>query len=277
MIAHQEVFVFCAEPGDKTGMGTHARIGAVELLGAFGDDEFIANAARTSFNKESTDTERNRKLIHYLYRNKHTSPLEMGNITFRITAPIFVARQWVRHRTAKMNEVSRRYVDSEPHFYIPDSYRARPEKSVKQGSDPYAAVSKSDVLRADVIELYDEALRIYDKMIEEGVAPELARMHLPLSTYTTWVWQMDLHNLFHFLKLREDSHAQAEIREFAHTIHDMINAHLPQFSAAMEVFEDMQGLEEAVRTAANVYKDDLSELEMAILDIAKDKELENAE
>jgi len=243
------------EPRQVINPDTSAVLGSVELIDIMGDDDFIAQCARTSFdNKKEHSEEQNARLVQYLYRNKHTTPIEMVEVAFKITAPIFVIRQWIRHRTASTNEVSRRYVDTPPELYLPEEYRSRPDKSVKQGSGD--AHPDSQYFKEKVEELQDQALQLYDEMIEKGVAPEMARFHLPVSCMTSWVWKIDLHNLLHFLELRRDSHAQKEIKAFADMILDLLHSQ-ERLKAVLKVHEDMTRINSIVRQIANDHKDDL--------------------
>ena len=236
-------------------------IGKVEVVDIQGSDIDIVNAARVSFDKDASQytPKQNRNLIRYLYRNMHTSPFEMAGVTLRIEAPIFVARQWVRHRTASINETSRRYVDNDPEFYIPPLMRKRSEKGNKQGSDPNKLVD----LRKDIPEV-EKKIRgmrvLYSSMInEELIAPEEARMVLPQSMMTQWVWKMDLHNLFHFLRLRLDEHAQKEIRVFAEKIIRELESY-GNFAWSLEIFDEMRRVQDATSNLINTHKHNLDTL-----------------
>jgi thymidylate synthase (FAD) len=186
--------------------------GYVEYMGHFGSDQLIVEAARTSTTGKSKGEESDRKLLAYLFRNRHTSPFEQCNIEFRIQMPVFVMRQFVRHRTFRLNEFSGRYSEFEDAFYTPTQWRSQ-SSSNKQGSEiadlPHAQLSEQ--LR----EIHAACYRQYQNFLEQGVARELARICLPVSLYTRIVVNCDLHNLMHFLRLRLDPHAQLEIQEFA--------------------------------------------------------------
>ena len=191
--------------------------GFVRLVDYLGGDERIAQAARVSYG-EGTKTYRESKgLIDYLLRNDHTSPFEQVNFTFHLKMPIFIARQWIRHRTAKINEISGRYSVMKNEFYLPSGENiAEQSESNKQGRkdtpvSPELQTRVVEVLKKDQQTLY----ATYEDFLENGLARELARVNLPLSLYTEFYWQMDLHNLFHFLRLRMHPHAQAEIRFYA--------------------------------------------------------------
>jgi thymidylate synthase (FAD) len=204
--------------------------GFVELLDVMGSDEAIDAAARVSY-VGGDDEERTpgqvRHLIRYLMRHHHTSPFEMAVLKFRVHAPIFVARQWMRHRTASINEISGRYAELPDQYYVPEPNRVTKQaENNKQGSSSDALPNAGDLaveFRAET-----QAIRnIYQGRLDEGMARELARINLPVSQYTTWVWQINLHNLMHFLQLRMDSHAQLEIRVYAQAIAGMIQVRFP--------------------------------------------------
>jgi thymidylate synthase (FAD) len=178
-----------------------------------------------------------RDLIRYLMRHRHTSPFEMVEFKFHVKLPIFVARQWIRHRTASVNEYSGRYSEMKDEFYIPDIEQIRTQDTVnRQGR------SDSSLPHNDAAEINEMLSKTQQKLFEEyktlldmDIARELARINLPLSTYTEWYWKIDLHNLLHFLKLRLDFHAQYEIRIFAAAIVELIKPIVPM---TYEAFED---------------------------------------
>ena len=185
----------------------------VDLIGHFGGDLSVVNAARVSFHKESeVYKEADGKLIQYLAKHKHFSPFNHAFLSFRIKAPIFVARQLVKHKFMPWNEVSRRYVDEEPEFYMPDTWRAKAE-NIKQGSSdtPVDVYSIPEVSTS-------EALDHYKTLLSIGVCPEQARMVLPQNTMTEWIWSGTLGAFADMLKLRLDPHTQQETREVAELI-----------------------------------------------------------
>lgn len=190
--------------------------GFVRLVDYMGGDARIVQSARVSYGDGTKTIREDTALIGYLLKNKHTSPFEQVVFTFHIKTPIFVARQWVRHRTARMNEISGRYSVMSDEFYVPESNDIRPQnKSNKQGrsDDTLTEDIKNEFLtslQSDQAELY----RNYEGYLKDDIARELARVNLPLSLYTQFYWQIDLHNLLHFLKLRLDPHAQKEIRVY---------------------------------------------------------------
>lgn len=188
----------------------------VKLMDKMGSDLTVVNAARVSFHKESKVlSEKDKNLIEYLAKHKHTTPFRHVQFQFRCKAPIFLARQLGKHQVGlSWNEVSRRYVDSLPDFYYPEAWRKRPDDGIKQGSkeEPIA-------LNEHAHGMYDEFLigaqRIYLRLLEIGVAPELARIVLPQSMITEWVWTGSMLAFFNVWKQRSDEHAQYEAREFA--------------------------------------------------------------
>lgn len=215
----------------------------VEYIEHWGTDLSAVNAARVSFDKESSFitnedghsvlSERDIKLIHYLAKHKHTSCFEHQGATLRLKVPIFIARQIQRHRTFSYNEVSRRYVDTPPEFFWPDKWRKRAE-NVKQGSSDEevdfdaAGYAKSAALGA---------LEVYERLLEEGVAPEQARMILPQNTYTEFYMTGSLRNWAHFLKLRLDGHAQKEVQDVAKMVEEILRSLFPVSVEALMAYD----------------------------------------
>lgn len=211
--------------------------GFVRLVDVMGDDNSIVQAARVSYGKGTKTVREDRGLIRYLIRHKHTTPLEMVEFKFHIKLPIFIARQWIRHRTANVNEYSGRYSEMTDDFYLPDPEQIRPQSTMnRQGRsdeelpDNTAMEIRTKLLNTQ-IKLYDE----YKDMLDKDLARELARINLPLSNYTEWYWKIDLHNLMHFLKLRLDDHAQYEIQVYGRVMADIVKQIVP---VAWEAFED---------------------------------------
>jgi len=199
--------------------------GFVRLVDHMGDDDAIVRAARVSYG-DGTKTKRDdRSLIHYLMRNRHTSPFEMVEFVFHVKAPIFVTRQWFRHRTASYNEISGRYSILKDSFYHPQ-WRRQSKKN-KQGGDGLFDEYTSAYLDDAYSELQEEIRDIYQRFLAAGVERGQARMVLSLSTYTEFYFKQDLHNLLHFIKLRMDYHAQQEIREYARAILQLITPIVP--------------------------------------------------
>jgi len=202
--------------------------GYVELQDVMGDDNAIVAAARVSFLGHSKGAEADRKLIGYLMKHNHTSPFEQVEFKFRIKCPIFVARQWHRHRTWNYNETSRRYTSEEIDFYVPDEWRAQ-SKSDKQASDSAIEIDESiqKKLNEQLLNLIDAAECLYTDMLANGIAREQARMVLPQNMYTIFIAKTDAHNLMHFLRLRLDKHAQYEIRVYAQALYEFFKQSLP--------------------------------------------------
>lgn len=211
--------------------------GFVRLVDYMGDDNAIVQAARVSYGAGTKNVSSDRQLIRYLMRHRHTTPFEMCEIKFHVKLPIFVARQWIRHRTANVNEISGRYSEMVDEFYVPELEQIRPQSVInKQGRsedafEPIEAEQIQGQLSETQRELYSE----YKESLDKNLARELARINLPLSLYTEWYWKIDLHNLFHFLHLRLDAHAQYEIRVFAEAMASITKELYP---IAYEAFED---------------------------------------
>ncbi|MCL7959430.1 MAG: FAD-dependent thymidylate synthase [marine benthic group bacterium] len=203
--------------------------GFVSLIDYMGTDESIEQAARVSYGFGTRKTSQTRGLVRYLRRHRHTTPSEMVELKFHCAMPMFVARQFVRHRTANINEYSARYSLMPLLFYKPDYEDfAIQSASNRQGREGDSAPRE---IYEDAVRRWEEVRSLssdtYGWLVEEDVARELARIDLPLSTYTQWYWKIDLHNLFHFLSLRADSHAQWEIQEFARVMAGMMKRVAP--------------------------------------------------
>ncbi|MFV0472975.1 MAG: FAD-dependent thymidylate synthase [Pikeienuella sp.] len=222
--------------------------GFVRVIDYMGDDSAIVQAARVSYGAGTKQARDDRGLIRYLMRHRHSTPFEMCEIKLHVKLPIFVARQWIRHRTANVNEYSARYSVMDREFYIPaPEHLAAQATSNRQGRgetlEGEEAAEVLRLLRDDAAQTYDH----YEKMLNQtfagevidpgraGLARELARMNLTANVYTQWYWKTDLHNLFHFLSLRADPHAQYEIRVYAEAMAELTRAWVP---VAHEAFED---------------------------------------
>ena len=211
--------------------------GFIRLVDYMGSDAAIVQAARVSYGKGTKKVSQDRELIRYLLGHRHTSPFEMVEFKFHIKLPIFVARQWIRHRSASVNEYSGRYSVMKQEFYRPEREEIRFQSAVnRQGrsDEEVPEVLKENFLShlgVSQQDLYEK----YHGFVEAGLARELERINLPLSLYTEWYWKIDLHNLFHFLRLRMDSHAQKEIRLYAQVMAEMVKAVCP---IAYEAFLD---------------------------------------
>jgi thymidylate synthase (FAD) len=232
--------------------------GFVRVVDYMGNDSSVVQAARVSYGQGTKKVSADKGLINYLIAHRHTTPLEMCEIKFHIKLPIFVARQWIRHRTASVNEYSARYSIVEDEFYVPKAENLSAQSKINhQGRDETkvlnAAESKSvlEILKNDSVKSYDHYLEMINQdevgnivdESKEGLARELARMNLPLSCYTQWYWKIDLHNLLHFLNLRADSHAQYEIRVYAQVMLDMVKKWVPYcFEAFVKHHKDGENL-----------------------------------
>jgi thymidylate synthase (FAD) len=217
--------------------------GFVYLVDYQGTDQSIEQAARVSYGEGTRQTSETKGLLRYLMRNEHTSPFEMADIKFHAKMPIFVARQWVRHRTASLNEYSARYSVVKDEFYIPNpSEISIQSKDNKQGRGEIVSLEKSDEITVKLNDFYRGANDLYQILLSEdkggfGIARELARTVLPVASYTEWYWKTNLHNMLHFLKLRMNPHAQYEIREYANAMAEVIK---DAFPITWEAFDDYQ-------------------------------------
>lgn len=211
--------------------------GFVCLVDVMGDDQAIVQAARVSYGEGTRRVSDDRTLIRYLMRHHHTTPLEMAEVKLLVRVPMDTWRQWIRHRTASVNEYSTRYsiaIDASQ-ATAPEAWRLQ-ATSNRQGSEGLLDEKTGEELSAQEAQFQKQARELYQQRLERGVAREQARKDLPLSTYTEAYWKMDLHNLLHFLYLRMDSHAQREIRDYARTIGEEIVR--PLFPIAWEAFVD---------------------------------------
>lgn len=211
--------------------------GFVCLVDVMGDDSSIVQAARVSYGEGTKKVSDDRTLIRYLLRHRHTTPFEMAEVKFLVRVPMDCWRQWVRHRTANINEYSTRYslaIDA-AQTTEPGEWRTQAESN-RQGSGEMLPQDQGQGLTAQEAELQDQMRSVYQSRIDSGVAREQARKDLPLATYTEAYWKIDLHNLLHFLALRMDSHAQLEIRDYATAIGEQIVSKL--FPVAWEAFQD---------------------------------------
>jgi thymidylate synthase (FAD) len=221
------------ELGVKHPVLTH---GYVVLVDYMGDDSSIVQAARVSYGKGTRSVRDDRGLIRYLMRHRHTTPFEMVELKFLVRLPIYVARQWIRHRTASANEHSARYSVVPDEFDLPplEAIRRQSQRN-RQGRDKALPPEVAGAFRNDLDRISREAYEAYTKALEAGVARETARLILPLAAYTEWYWKIDLHNLLHFLGLRLDPHAQEEIRLYAAEMAKLTKLVAPM---AYEAFED---------------------------------------
>ncbi|MGB2578435.1 thymidylate synthase (FAD) [Elusimicrobium simillimum] len=208
--------------------------GFVELVDFMGGDNRVLSSARVTFGSESKGEEKDKKLIKYLLENAHHSPFEHSTFQFRICCPIYIARQWMRHRWASYNEVSARYTEVKDEFYIPSEFRVQDTHN-KQGS-----LSSSDLDNAALKKIYEDSVEAsysaYKKLLEAGVAREMARGILPVCQYTQFYWTVNSRSLLNFISLRADKHAQKEIRDYADAIVVMFAERMPW---TWEAFEQM--------------------------------------
>jgi thymidylate synthase (FAD) len=223
--------------------------GFVRVIDYMGDDGAVVQAARVSYGRGTRRVSEDRGLINYLMRHRHSTPFEMCEIKYHVKLPIFVARQWIRHRTANVNEYSARYSILDKEFYIPAPEHLAAQSAVnRQGRGDVlsgdAAARVLDLLREDAERCYRDYVWMLNEdeggnPVEpgrEGLARELARINLTLNTYTQWYWKIDLHNLLHFLSLRADAHAQYEIRAYAEAMIDTVKAWVPLTHAAFDEY-----------------------------------------
>ena len=214
--------------------------GFVRVIDYMGDDAAICQAARVSYGKGTKSVQNDEGLIRYLMRHWHSTPFEMCELKLHVKLPVFVARQWIRHRTANVNEYSARYSILDREFYIPAPDKVAAQSVVNnQGRGEVLTGAEAaqvlEILKADSTRAYDNYEAMISQDGQQGLARELARMNLPANIYTQWYWKVDLHNLFHFLRLRADAHAQYEIRVYADEICKIVAGWVP---FAYRAFED---------------------------------------
>ncbi|MCH7555254.1 MAG: FAD-dependent thymidylate synthase [Proteobacteria bacterium] len=267
--------------------------GFIRVVDYLGDDGAVVQAARVSYGKGTRKVSNDRGLIRYLLRHRHTTPLEMCEIKFHVKLPMFVARQWIRHRTANVNEYSARYsiLDREYHIPAPDQLGTQ-SRSNRQGRDAVLegkeAARVLQLLREDAERCHDHYMEMLNEdeggntldTDRKGLARELARINLTLNTYTQWYWKIDLHNLLHFLSLRADPHSQYEIRVYADAMLDTLRRWVPityeaftdyrlgaaQFSAkGLQVVKRLIGGESVTQENSAMSKREWREL-MAVLE-----------
>ena len=210
--------------------------GFVRLVDSMGGDDAIVQAARVSYGKGTSKLSQDRGLIRYLMRHRHSTPFEMVEFKFHCKMPIFVARQWVRHRTANINEYSLRYSEARDEFYYPDPKHIQFQSALnKQGRMGEVTPELKQKVQDYFKEISERSFEIYSELNQAGIARELARSILPVNLYTEWYWKNDLHNLLHFIGLRSDSHAQYEIRVFSDAMAESVKAVAP---FAWEAYQD---------------------------------------
>ncbi|MFZ9200177.1 MAG: FAD-dependent thymidylate synthase [Paracoccaceae bacterium] len=213
--------------------------GFIRVIDYMGDDAAIVQAARVSYGAGTKHVQNDEGLIRYLMRHWHSTPFEMCEIKLHVKLPVFVARQWIRHRTANVNEYSGRYSILDREFYIPQPEQLAAQSVVNnQGRGEVLTGAEAarvlEILKRDAAQCYDNYESMLSQDGQQGLARELARMNLPMNIYTQWYWKVDLHNLFHFLRLRADAHAQYEIRVYAEAIAACVRDWVPLAFAAFE-------------------------------------------
>lgn len=212
--------------------------GFINYVEHMGNDHAIAESARMSYGRGTKKVNNDAGLIRYLLLNRHTSPFEMAELKVHMRLPIFVMRQWVRHRTANLNEYSGRYSEMPRLFYIPEVEQIRSQHAVnKQGSGEMLSFDQAKMIQSTMRAVSNEAFDKYELMLGAGLSRETARIILPLNTYTEVVWKIDLNNLIHFLSLRDDDHAQWEIRVYAQELAKLFKAFYPE---TYKVYEEMR-------------------------------------
>ena len=213
--------------------------GFVRVVDYMGDDAAICQAARVSYGRGTKSVQNDEGLIRYLMRHWHSTPFEMCEVKLHVKLPVFVARQWIRHRTANVNEYSARYSILDREFYIPEPEALAAQSVINnQGRGEVLTGEEAEkvlrLLKNDSAQTYDHYEQMISQEGQKGLARELARMNLPANIYTQWYWKVDLHNLLHFLRLRADSHAQFEIRVYADEICKLVGDWVPFAYAAFE-------------------------------------------
>ena len=215
-------------------------LGSIRLLDSMGDDFRVLDAARVSHGN-SDSAERtyagNLRLLKYLLKNHHTSPFEHVQFNFLVECPIFIARQWMRHRTWSFNEVSARYTEVDERYYSPTAFRSQAEKN-KQASGANLDDAEEAIAQGVYVDAMDTAFIYYKTLLDQGVAREMARMVLPVATITSFYASVDLHNLLKFIELRDHEHAQEEIRVYAQAIRNLIHHVVPW---TMSAWEEVRG------------------------------------
>lgn len=206
--------------------------GFARLVDHMGSDSDVVQAARVSYGAGTRTLSDDRGLIRYLMRHKHSTPFEMVEFKFHIRAPIYVARQWLRHRTASVNEMSARYSVVDTGYFLPETFRTQSGTNKQCSGDD---LDGGEFLILKQKASCDLAFHTYEELVRRGVSRELARGHLPQSTFTEFYWKINLHNLLHFLKLRMDNHAQKEIRDLALQVATAVKLIVP---VTWEAFED---------------------------------------
>ncbi len=207
--------------------------GVVRLVDFMGGDDAVVQSARVSYGKGVTNSDRDRKLVFFLLANGHESPFEHSVFKFHIKCPIFVARQWFRHRIASYNEISGRYTEFEEELCLPENLRRQKMRNYQYQE---LAGDLNDELKQKILEHYDNSFKLYHELLENGIAKEHARIVLPMALYTQFYWTINARALMNFLKLRMDEHAQYEIRMYANVIGEIFREKMPWTYEAFEKY-----------------------------------------
>lgn len=251
--------------------------GFVRLVDVMGDDSSIVQAARVSYGEGTKKIHEDRGLIRYLIRHQHWTPVEMVEFKFHVKIPVFVARQWIRHRTANVNEVSARYTEMKDEMYLPPLEQISAQsKDNKQGRDTQPFPQETaEHIQSLIRESNENQYEVYQKLLDLGIARELARSVLPVGHYTEWYWKIDLRNLMNFLALRLDPHAQWEIRVYAEAMASIVKEIVPM---AWEAFEDyILHSSHLSRYETEIEKEIIAGSSLNIEEIAKNKGLKGRE
>ena len=248
--------------------------GFIRLVDIMGSDSRIAQAARVSYGGESRGTIEDRRLIRYMARHGHTSPFEHVVLTFHVKCPIFVARQWQRHRTWSYNEISARYTELPSEYFLPEAEEIVDGSITNRQGRSVETVKDAEYIRQNMRDSNQHANSLYNANLNNGVAKEIARTVLPVAQYTEFYATVNLHNLFHFLKLRTDSHAQLEIREYAEAIIVLLEQTY-KIPYALEAFQDY--IQDAVTLSVdewNEVRDRIGIIKSGETHLTKSEELE---
>lgn len=241
-------------------------------------DHAIAEAARCSYKRGTKTIRDDQQLIRYLMRHLHTSPLEMVEFKFHFKLPIFIARQFIRHRSANVNELSGRYSEIPEEYYIPDNNNIRLQSEInKQGSEGVIDPEQAGNLRSKLDDQCKASFASYRQLLENDVAREQSRMVMPLSAYTEWYWKIDLHNLLHFLDLRCDSHAQWEAQQYANAVLELIRPIVPWTIEAWEDYSFYRGGVQLTRFEVEAIQKALKDKQIPAETIDTDNKLEQHE
>lgn len=225
-------------------LGVHFTVldhGFVRVIDYMGNDDAIVQAARVSYGTGTKSVREDEGLIRYLMSHQHTTPFEMCEIKIHVKLPIFVARQWIRHRTANVNEYSARYSILDEEFFVPAADQLQQQSAInRQGRDGALSAEQSErvreLIRNEAVRDYANYISLLDQETGQGIARELARIGLGLNFYTQWYWKIDLHNLLNFLQLRSDPHAQAEIRAYAEVLLEVVKRWVPATFGAFDEY-----------------------------------------